>query len=140
MHQFNFIAFLNKAANVITQSFITILLSISLTSLCYAHPEGHSRTGVGISLLSSFKLGSFGKGAAEIVAYDSKTQQAFVTNGEKKSIDIISLAKPSSPSLIKSIDLKEFGSPTSVAFNNNLVAVTLTTVNKQDKDLSAFLN
>ena len=140
MYQFNFINFLKKMANLINWFFISILLSASLTGVCYAHPEGHSRTGVGISLLSSFKLGGFDKGAAEIVAYDSKTEQAFVTNAEKGAIDIISLSNPSAPSLVKSISLSEFGSPTSVAFNNNLIAVTLTTANKQDNGTLAVFD
>ena len=140
MYQFNFINFLKKMANLINWFFISILLSASLTGVCYAHPEGHSRTGVGISLLSSFKLGGFDKGAAEIVAYDSKTEQAFVTNAEKGAIDIISLSNPSAPSLVKSISLAKFGSPTSVAFNNKLIAVTLTTANKQGNGTLAIFN
>ena len=138
MHSFNFSIFLRKAPKLLNRPLVTILLSFSVTSICYGHPEGHSRTGVGISLLSSFKLGSFDKGAAEIVAYDAKTQQAFVTNSENSTIDIISIAEPSKPSLVSSIDLKQFGSPTSVAVNKKLVAVTLTPANKQDNGTLAI--
>ena len=140
MRQFKLSRFLKKITNQLNWSFVTILLSFSLTSACYSHPEGHSRTGVNISLLSSFKIGGFDTGAAEIVAYDPKTQQAFVTNSEKNAVDIISISEPSKPSLINSIDLTPFGNPTSVAVKNNLVAVALSSDNKQDNGTLAVFD
>ena len=108
------------------------IVSMAITSTCYGHAEGHSRSGVGISLLSSFKLGSFKKGAAEIVAYDVKSQQAYITNSEKSSVDIVSLQKPSEPKLTGSINLSKYGHVNSVAVNNGLVAVALAAENKQE--------
>ncbi|THB80566.1 MAG: alkaline phosphatase [Desulfobacteraceae bacterium] len=76
--------------------------------------------------LDSLNVGSFDEGAAEILAYDSKGKQLFVTNGELKTIDIIDVAAPDK--LVKSgkIDFSDHAdSLQSVSVKNGLVAIAV---------------
>ncbi|WP_136798872.1 choice-of-anchor I domain-containing protein [Desulfosediminicola ganghwensis] len=76
--------------------------------------------------LASLGIGTFGEGAAEILDYDPKSQQLFVTNGEKKSVDIINVAQPEAPELVGSIDFSTHAdSLQSVAVKNGLVAIAV---------------
>ena len=56
----------------------------------------------------------FDQSAAEIVSYDSRTQQMYVVNGANDSIDIFDISSPDSPALVKSVDLSAYGNPNSV--------------------------
>lgn len=81
--------------------------------------------------VSSFKeIGSItigSTGAAEISAYDEVTKRLFtVNNAGTNRIDVIDLSNPSSPILIKSIDLTAYnGASNSVATFNGKLAVAL---------------
>ena len=121
---------------------VLIALCALFVSAQSASHDGHdhSRPGVLLSPLSTFKSGSFDQGAAEIVAYDSGTQQAYVTNSETSSIDVISIAKPEKPIRVNSIDLKPHGLVNSVAVKNGLVAVALAAPVKQDAGSVAVFN
>lgn len=103
-----------------------VLLNVLFNSAAYAHSTAHNGgERIRLSMLSSVKLGPFDTGAAEIVSYDPKTQHAFVTNAYTQSIDALSLSKPEQPKLAFSIDLKPYGTPTSVAVTNGLIAVAV---------------
>ena len=117
------------------------LCAIFVSTQSVSHDgHDHSRPGVLLSPLGTFKSGSFDQGAAEIVAYDSGTQQAYVTNSETSSIDVISIAKPEKPVRVNSIDLKPHGLVNSVAVKNGLVAVALAAPVKQDAGSVAVFN
>ncbi len=76
--------------------------------------------------LASLQVGTFGEGAAEIVDYDSQTQSLFLTNGEKKRVDIIDVSRPTTPTLIGNIDFSEYSdSLQSVAVNDGIVAIAV---------------
>ncbi|WP_051227490.1 choice-of-anchor I family protein [Oceanospirillum beijerinckii] len=47
-----------------------------------------------ITKLSTVKLGSFDKGAAEIIDYNPANKTLYVTNGEQQRVDMISVANP----------------------------------------------
>jgi hypothetical protein len=65
-------------------------------------------------------------GSAEISAYDADSQRLFVMNSDGKKLEILDFSDISNISTISSIDLASFGTegPTSVAYKNNIVAVT----------------
>ena len=68
------------------------------------------------------------EGAAEISAYDPKTAQLFVVNnaGDQSSIDIVDLSDPTSPTLVKSIDINPYGAGVnSVAVSKGLLAAAV---------------
>lgn len=76
--------------------------------------------------MSSLPVGSFDKGAAEIIAYDPKGRQLFVTNGENKTVDIIDVTSPQIPKKTGNIDFSAHAdSLQSVAVKNGLVAIAV---------------
>lgn len=76
--------------------------------------------------LSTLQLGSFDEGAAEIISYDQRGKKLFVTNGEKKTVDIVDVSTPQKPTQTGAIDFSEHGdSLQSVAVKNGLVAIAV---------------
>ncbi|RBP52801.1 choice-of-anchor I family protein [Arenicella xantha] len=103
-----------------------------LNSLAWSINSANAESStIKLSPMSQIKLGSFDQGAAEIAAFDAISKRAFVVNGQTKSVDILSLADPTKPTLLTSISVKKFGSPNSVAVNNGLVAVAVASKPKQ---------
>ncbi len=76
--------------------------------------------------ITSLKVGTFDKGAAEILSYDKNGKQLFVTNGEKKTVDIIDVSNPLKINKAGSINFSEHAdSLQSVAVKNGLVAIAV---------------
>lgn len=82
--------------------------------------------------ISSLNLG--GLGAAEITTFDPITKRLFaVNNGTLNKIDVISLADPSTISVIHSIQLANYGGyVNSVDVSNGKLAAAIESTNKQD--------
>lgn len=81
-----------------------------------------------LELIGRFETGIFNESATEISAFDPETQSLFQINGNTNSVDILSLADPTSPTLTGSLGLDAFGvpgSPTSVAVQNGIAAVSV---------------
>lgn len=79
-----------------------------------------------LTYLAGLKMGSWGKGAAEISAYDAGSQKLFVTNAELATLDIVDLSNPSQPEKVASIDISLFGAGLqSVAAYDGVVAVAV---------------
>lgn len=75
--------------------------------------------------IGTFDSGS-GEGGAEISKYDGWTRQIFVTNGARDRIDVVDARDPKNMSLVRTIDLTEFGpSITSVDVIKNLGVATV---------------
>jgi len=78
-----------------------------------------------ITELSVFDAGS-GEGGAEIASYHKATEQAYITNGADNQIDIVSIADPENPVLVKSVDMSSYGDGiTSVAAGKYVIAVAV---------------
>ncbi|HKK68895.1 MAG TPA: hypothetical protein VJ946_11810 [Bacteroidales bacterium] len=76
--------------------------------------------------MDTLTIGTFDEGAAEILSYDIKGEQLFVTNGEQKNIDIISVASPCQIMKVGEIDFSEHADGLqSVSVNNGLVAIAV---------------
>jgi 2',3'-cyclic-nucleotide 2'-phosphodiesterase/3'-nucleotidase/5'-nucleotidase len=82
--------------------------------------------------------GGLGEGSAEIPAYDPDSQRLFVINAVTATVDVIGIALPASPVLIRTIDVGALfsdasaeASPNSVAVSAGLVAVA---VQRRDAD------
>jgi hypothetical protein len=76
--------------------------------------------------LGTYATGVFDGGAAEIVAYDPLSQQAYVTNRDAATLDILDVSDPSAPTLVSQIDLTPYGaSANSVDVYNGIVAVAI---------------
>lgn len=73
--------------------------------------------------------GVFDRIAAESVAYDPVTRQAFVTNSATDTIDVLDLRNPASPALLRTLDVSAYGDPTSVVVHHRVVAVAVVPTN-----------
>jgi len=81
-------------------------------------------TGVVIGKLGSYKTNK--KAGSEIVAYDKTSKRMFTTNGAENKIDIIDISTPTTPILVKQIDLATYGTGVnSVASKNGEIAVAV---------------
>lgn len=102
------------------------LLCVSATST-FASSGAIFKTRVGpaISLqrLGTYESGLIDESAAEIIAYDAKSQRVLVTNANDQSVDVISIRFPRFPRRLFSIDLSPYGAPNSVAVSNGVIAV-----------------
>lgn len=93
--------------------------------VCFFASAAAAQSGVRLELLGRYDAG-VGEGAAEISAYDSLSQRLFVVNSTHGGLDILSLANPASPSLVRTIDISAFGaSANSVAAKNGAIAVAV---------------
>ena len=92
---------------------------------------------------------NFDESAAEIVAYDATTQQAYLVNANAGVIDIVDLAAPSMPTIVGQLDASAdvtanvtgnpaMGGVNSVAVYGNTVAVAVEADTKQDNGYIAF--
>lgn len=75
---------------------------------------------------ASLQTGSFDQGAAEIIAYSNGEKKLFVTNGEKKTVDIVDVSTPAQPQKTGTIDFSSHADALqSVAVKNGLVAIAV---------------
>ena len=88
-----------------------------------------SDSSIELSVLGRFESGIFDESGAEIVAHDPSTQRLFVTNGDTGSVDVLSIADPSAPERLFSIDpaddAGDNGGINSVAVTDGLIAVAV---------------
>jgi 2',3'-cyclic-nucleotide 2'-phosphodiesterase / 3'-nucleotidase / 5'-nucleotidase len=88
--------------------------------------------------LGTYSTGIFDQSAAEIVAHDPASQRLFVVNFAEQQLDIVSIADPTAPTLVGSVDLG--GSPNSVDVFDGLVAVAVEASVKIDPGKVVFLD
>lgn len=77
--------------------------------------------------IGGYETGIFDDGAAEGVGYSIAAQRLFVANQASPAarIDIVDASDPHNPALELSVDVSQYGLPTSVATYGNLVAVAI---------------
>ncbi|HYP07478.1 MAG TPA: choice-of-anchor I family protein [Bryobacteraceae bacterium] len=92
--------------------------------------------------LGSFTTGVFNRGAAEIVAYEPRTQRLYVVNGDTPSIDIVDVSDPSKPKLLNRVSIPErFGrSANSIAVRNGVIAVAAEAADRQQPGWVFFID
>jgi 2',3'-cyclic-nucleotide 2'-phosphodiesterase / 3'-nucleotidase / 5'-nucleotidase len=88
--------------------------------------------------LGTYSTGIFDQSAAEIVAHDPSSQRLFVVNFAEQQLDIVSIADPTAPDLVGSVDLG--GSPNGVDVFDGLVAVAVEASVKIDPGKVVFLD
>ncbi|TVQ17989.1 MAG: alkaline phosphatase [Leptolyngbya sp. DLM2.Bin15] len=84
--------------------------------------------------IGSYETGVFGQSAAEIPAYDPRTQRLFVVNAQSARIEVIDLSNPRQPVKLFDIDVSAFGNggaANSVAVQNGIVAIAVENSDKQ---------
>lgn len=98
---------------------------------------------IGLEVIGTYETGVFDEGAAEIVSYDAKSQRLFVVNADDKTVDVIDISDPSSPTKEFSIDvavnLPLSGGVNSVAVSKRgIVGVAVENDDKQANGWGAF--
>jgi 2',3'-cyclic-nucleotide 2'-phosphodiesterase / 3'-nucleotidase / 5'-nucleotidase len=93
-----------------------------------------------LTVLGTYNAGAeFDTGAAEIVAHDAATQTLFVVNGDSKTLDMLNITDPASPTLIEQVDITEYGaSLNSVDVYDGVVAVAVEADPKTDNGSIVF--
>ncbi len=67
-----------------------------------------------------------GQQASEIVAFDSASKQMYITNGALNRIDIVDVAVPATPTLVRSVDMLVYGRGVqSVTVGDGIVAAAV---------------
>ena len=94
-----------------------------------------------LNQIGTFQTDIFDDGATEIPAFDALTDRLFVTNGSTNSVDVIDLSVPTTPALLFSIDIAQFGAGlTSVAVSNGILAVAVVTDPETDPGSVVFFS
>ncbi|MEQ8317287.1 MAG: choice-of-anchor I family protein [Phycisphaerales bacterium] len=94
-----------------------------------------------LEFLGRYETGAFDEGAAEIVAYDTDSGLAFVTNANANTVDALDIGNPANPVLAFTIDLSPYGAGVnSVAVSRGRVAVAVEADVKQDNGTVAFFD
>lgn len=119
---------------------ITTMKKLILGALLFAGTQVHAQ--ISIQHIGSYQnVGKFEVSAAEISVYDTLNKQLFVVNNADTAIDIISILNPTTPTLVTSVKLGNYGGfPNSVAINGNLVAVAVDNFTKHLNGKVVFLN
>lgn len=84
-----------------------------------------------LRFLTSFEPSKTRTNSCEVIAYDPATQRLFTTSGIEGFVDITDFSEPSSPKLIRSLNMNSYGSITSLAVHNDLLVVASPNVNPQ---------
>jgi hypothetical protein len=93
-----------------------------------------------LTVLASYDSGS-GEAGAEIVAFDARTDTMLVTNAVLLRIDIVSLADPEAPSLLRTVDLSSYGSAVqSVAASRGLGVAVVNGATVLDRGRAVFFD
>ncbi len=91
--------------------------------------------------LGRYVHGPFESEASEIAAHDPGTQRLYVVNGFSKTIDILSIANPQAPALVRAIDLSPWGrQANSVATRDGIVAAAVESAVKTDPGAVVFFD
>ena len=89
--------------------------------------------------LASYQTGV--TASAETVAYDVTNKQAFFTNSASNSFTIVDISNPSTPTLVKTVDLSTYGAgPNSIAIHGSLVAIAVEASPKQNPGSVVFFD
>ncbi len=104
-----------------------LLTTAILAITCSAHAKPPAN--ISLQQIGTYETGVFAESAAEIVAYDEKSQQLFVINAQAKTVDILDISDPMGPVLAGTIDvsleLPDAGGVNSVAVHKGLVAIAV---------------
>ena len=84
-----------------------------------------------LRFVTSFEPSRTRTNSCEVIAYDPGTQRLFTTSGIEGYVDITDFSEPSSPKLIRSLNMNSYGSVTSLAVHNDLLVVASPNVNPQ---------
>ena len=108
-------------------------LSVGLAT---ADDDEDGARSIALSKLGTYSAGPdvFDQGAAEIAAYDPRSERLYVVNGAANVVDVLDIEDPSAPAEVGELDVSAFGSPNSVAVSKGVVAVVSTAILANEDD------
>lgn len=113
------------------QCWIALTLAVALAAPAAAQISLHQ--------LGSYRTGVFAEGASEITAFDAGSRRLFITNGATGSIDVVSIANPSAPALLFTIDLSAHGvRANSVSTHGGVLVAAVENADKQMPGRAVF--
>ncbi|MET3021406.1 Ig-like domain-containing protein [Flavobacterium hydatis] len=83
-----------------------------------------------LNYIGSFDPSGSNTSTCEIVVHDKDSQRLFTTSAVAGFLDVINFSDPTSPKVIKSIDMNVYGGVTSVVVKNGIVAVASPNTNE----------
>ncbi len=120
------------------------LQALALLGLCAsAALTAHAKSPHSISIqpIGTVSAGTYDASAAEISAYDPATKRLFVVNAELAQIDVISIADPTKPTIIDTINVQSYGAvANSVAVRDGILAVAIESAEKTEPGTVAFFD
>jgi len=118
-----------------------LLFVVALVCVANVFAQRNNSNNIGLKVLGTYAAGIYDRGASEIVAYDRQTKRLFTVNGATSKIDVLSIANPSAPTLLFSIDLARYGrQANSVAVKNGIVAAAVEANVKTDYGKVVFFD
>lgn len=118
-----------------------VIASVSLIFTLTVLPVMGQKANIALTVLGTYQTGVFDEGAAEISAYDPETYRLFVINADDAGIDVLSLADPTNPTLLFSIDVTPFGDKAnSVAVKNGVLVAAIESDPKTDPGSAVFFD
>ena len=117
------LAFVPAAQSPSGRAMLIVANETSGTTTLYGVADSGTLTPLGRSRAPA---PAYDVGAAEIPAYDPASRRVFVVNGGNASLDILDVADPGRPTLVKSVPLQGYGGgANSVAVSGGVVAVAV---------------
>jgi len=130
---------------------LAVILATSLVACTNESDEPTTETSISLTEQARYTSGIFDASAAEIVTFDSESQQTFVVNADSGQIDILDSSSITAPTLTTSLNiaadlqtatvitnLSEVGAANSVAVSNGLIAVAVEAGTKTDDGWIVF--
>lgn len=137
----------NMSISLVGRAGAALLLASGVAASSYlsgslqAKDKDHAaspRHAIQITPLGTYATGQFDEAAAEIAAYDPKTQRVFVVNAQSGEVDVLDVSNPSTPTRLFTIAVN--GVANSVAVHDGLVAVAVEAVPKTNPGHVVFMN
>jgi len=127
----------------ITALALSFVIAFAGVAFSFAPDSAIAKKSVDISLqhAGTYHSGVFAEGAAEIVAYDKKTERLFVVNAQAASIDVLDISDITAPAKIMTIDVSPYGAGVnSVAVHNKIVAAAVENADKTAQGSAVFFD
>jgi 2',3'-cyclic-nucleotide 2'-phosphodiesterase/3'-nucleotidase/5'-nucleotidase len=99
---------------------------------------------IGLAPLGTYATGIYNEGSAGIVVHDPATQWLYVINGKTFAVDVLSIADPTQPVKLGSVQYAQpgvtpYGIPRSVALRRGVLALSFQASPKTDPGAVVFL-
>ncbi len=106
--------------------------------------QGAVQKNIGLTPIGRYASGIYNASATETVAHDPTTQWLYVVNSTNRVIDVLSIADPTQPAKLGSINLAQvpptkYGIPRGLAVRDGIVAISFQATPKTDPGVVAFV-